>query len=213
MSTTTEKQQTTKLGPFSIEADPHNNGDIILQSIKGARLRGRIKPGRLVKDVKSGEELVSKRSMNVAEVPGMQIHVNPAKGEYVIYDPLTDNPDLCARIQRRVETSNQIKIKSKLQGVPTRKGMLDKNQMKTLCRELYWLVESGDAIMKEGQDLTQSPMTMLHIGRGEYTHSTEAIDALPGDYLMNSGGIVGNAQPTLEKDMEGWVDRLARSGA
>jgi hypothetical protein len=67
--------------------------------------------------------------------------------------------------------------------------------MKTLCREVLWLLEAGDVRMVKGQQPT-----------------VEAIDELPGNYLLNPGSRVNSAQPLFEKDYPSWIERLTAAG-
>lgn len=191
---------------FGIEADERRNGDILLQSIPGARLRGAIDASKPIiahpkqnmvdfqptipPDQSSGLGMLGK-------IPGQQIFVNPEKLTYKIVDPLCNNEEICNRIASAMKTSGINVVGDKIYGVKELKGTLDVDRMKTLCRELRWLVESGDA--------REIP------GKGELP-SLEEIDKLKGDYLLNPGERTKSMQPRYEKDLEDWVQRLARGG-
>lgn len=188
---------------FAVEADERRNGDVVLQAIPGVRLRGAIDATKpIIADPKQNmrefEAMVPPEQSTglgmLPKIPGQIIYVNPQKCSYRIVDPLRDNEALCDRIanglRRRGENI------TKIVGVKTLEGTIDKDQMKTLCRELRWLVDSGDA---------------RNVGAGEVP-SMEEIDKLPGDYLLNPGSRTPNMQPRLEKQYAAWIERLSQGG-
>jgi hypothetical protein len=122
----------------------------------------------------------------------MQLRVDPAKGEYQVTDPLRDDEDLCERIKRAMSHSQLITASGKLRGAPPSGGKLDRDHLKTLIREMVWLVTSGSARVVEGT-----------------APSHEQLDGTPGDYLTHPRG-GGWHQPRYEKDMEDW-DRTLNS--
>lgn len=203
MATATDtqtKEKVSKAGPFSVQIDHPRNNDILLQSIPGARLRSTIRADRLVKDAKTGEERMpvdSARHLGMfPSVPGMIIKVNPAKLTYWIIDPLHGDEEKCAKIKRAMNESSPYRTGDKIDGIPEQVGKLDKHRMKTLCRELLYLIEAGHAkIVGDGS---------------EPTH--EKVAALDGEFLLNPGSRVRNTQPRYEKDFEPWVDQLTQAG-
>jgi hypothetical protein len=79
--------------------------------------------------------------------------------------------------------------------MPDQKGTLDPHRFKTLCRELFWLVEAGEAKRVEGVIPTLAE-----------------IAELSGHFLLNPGSRISNTQPVYEKDFPDWVARLSHSG-
>ena len=128
-------------------------------------------------------------------VPGMQLHVNPARLSYVISDPLDEDEDMCERIRKYLNTSSPFRTDARIRGVPTTKGSLDVHRMKTICRELFNLIKLGHVKVVKG-----------------LTPRMEDIEALPGNFLLNPGSRVVNTQPMFEKDWDKWVEQLTRSG-
>jgi hypothetical protein len=187
------------IAPFGIEADHPRNADLMLQAIPNGRLRGRISASRTVLDAKTGEEMVPQDQARhlglLPQIPGMEIHVNPAKCEYVIVDPLASKPDLCEQIRKRMAQAGGTRSVSQIRGVPDQRGTLDEHRMKTLCRELVWLVEAGEAKLVKG-----------------VLPSLEDIEDLPGKFLMNPGSKIQNTQPRFEEDWEDWLSQLTKAG-
>lgn len=188
------------VAPFGIEADHPRNCDLLLQSIPNVRLRSRLSASRTVeanpKDPYSKDTVIPKDQArhlgSLPEIPGMRIYVKPAELAYKILDPLEDDEALCDRLQRALETDERpVTRGGKIRGVPTQTGTLDRDRMKTLCRELFHLLDAGEAKMTDGP-----------------TPELDLIDDLPGDYLLNAGSTVMNTQPRYEKDLEGWVSKL-----
>jgi len=128
-------------------------------------------------------------------IPGMQLTVYPEKCSYRIYDPLTDDEDMCDRIQKVMDDRGVFRSSSKLRGVPTRTGTLDQHRFKSLCRELLWLLDANHAKMVKGVQPTM-----------------EDVGELPGDYLLNPGSQVNNTQPRFEREWDAWYSRLVQSG-
>lgn len=180
---------------FTIEADHHNNSDLLLQSIPGCRLRTAILSSRTTIDPKTGDQRTSRGLGDLPQIPGMRLAVNPEKLSYEITDPLYTDEDACERIRVAINRINPDRITGRLRGVEPKKGSLDVHRMKTLCRELLWLINAGDAKVIRGA-----------------APNMDDVDALPGKYLLNPGSQVPNTQPRYEEDMEKWVERLAAGG-
>jgi len=184
---------------FEVEADTRNNGDLLIQSIPGCRLRGALSASKSIIDSKTGEPKIPQDAARhlgqLPPIPGMRLLVTPAECSYRITDPLFDDEDLCERIRLSMEQSSPFRVGSKLRGVPPQKGFLDVHRTKTLCRELLWNVESGD----------------MKVTRGMAPELRE-VEQLPGEFLLNPGSQVHNSQPTYEKDWDEWVAQLTRSG-
>ncbi len=204
MAITAEAKVQTIVRPFGIEADTPRNSDVIIQCIPGCRLRGAVAAGKMTTDAKTGEKRMptdETRHLGMLPlIPGMQIHVNPAKSTYTIIDPLHDDEELCRKITRAMrEDGRPMAVDEKsgigVKGVPPQNGKLDPHRMKSLCREILWLLESEHAKMIKGPDPT-----------------LENIDALPGHYLTNPGSRVQNTQPRFEKDWSKWYEQLVMSG-
>lgn len=199
MSTVAEPKTKTVIQPFGVEIDTCRNGDMIIQSIPGCRMRGAIRQAKPIKDEKTGEFFFTKSQAltlgRMPQIPGMRIHVNPAKCAYQIVDPLYEDEDLCERIRIAVNRINEVKQGGKLKGVSPKSGKLDVHRMKTLCRELVWIVEAGDGNIVKG---TKPELKDL----GD----------LPGHFLLNPGSRIQNSQPTFEKDYDRWYEAMTRAG-
>jgi len=98
---------------------------------------------------------------------------------------LHGNKRILNRIQRGLEQDERPFRGVKFDGVPPKEGTLDKHRMKTLCRELYQLLEAGHVAIAKGP---QPDM--------------EDIDELDGKFLLNPGARVSNSQPMFEEDLE-----------
>jgi len=192
-------EEKTRVASFGVEIDTPRNGDVVLNSIPGCRLRGAIaasKPGFAKRD---GDTPTIPRDQAthlgaLPPIPGMQLHVNPAKCAYTIIDPLYEDDELCRRIQSAMR-ANERPISGEIRGVPPQKGELDVHRMKTLCRELHQLVETSYAKVVKG-----------------VLPSMEEIEDLPGKFLLNPGSVIPNSQPLFEEDMEAWVANLHKGG-
>lgn len=197
MTTATEPK--VVVAPFAIVADHPRNCDLLIQCIPGCRLRSRITSMRTVKDAKTGDQMIpvdQARSLAMLpEIPGMELHVNPAKLTYVIFDPLDKDEELCEKIRRQLTTASAIRVDSKLKGVKAQEGVLDVHRMKSLVREMAFIVNSGEAKLAKGS-----------------LPSEEDIDCMPGNFLLNPGSRVQNQQPQFEKDWDSWLAQLTRSG-
>jgi hypothetical protein len=197
MSTTTEPKQEILVAPFGIEIDHPRNDDVMLQSIVGLRLRSAINGSKGVIDANGDLRVPQDQSRALASfphTPGMQLHINPRDLTYVVVDPLNDNPDMCNRVLRFLKEHGGTSVKE-VKGVPTQKGELDVDRMKTLCREIIWLLTAGEAKICKGA-----------------VPKLEDVEDLPGKFLLNPGSRVQNTQPRYEEDWDAWVSNLSRSG-
>lgn len=185
--------------PFGIEADHPRNSDIMLQCIPGARLRSAISGTKPCVDAKTGELRVpldqSRHLGSFPSTPGMQVHVNPAELTYAIVDPMHGNEQLCDRVGKYLRENAGYSPNKKINGIPPQNGKLDIHRMKSLCREMLWLVNADEAKKAKGAIPT-----------------IEDINDLPGYYLLNPGARVHTTQPIYEKDFEDWVAQLSHSG-
>ena len=185
------------VAPFTIEIDHPRNDDVLLQSIVGLRMRSAIDGSKGVIDSKTGDYVVphdqSRSLSSFPRTPGMRLAVNPKELSYVVEDPINDDEALTDRIIRFLK--NQGRRVDKIKGVPTQKGTLDVHRMKTLCREVLWLIQAKEAKMVRG------PQPKI-----------EDIEELPGEFLLNPGSRVQNTQPVFEKNWDEWVSNLTRMG-
>jgi len=190
------------LTKFSVEADHPQNSDLLIQTIPGCRLRSSISGSKPVRDATTGKIIGVPKDRVLAlgslpRIPGMVITVFPLKKTYEITDGLEGEDEILAEIKRWLKENRQGGTDSELRPVPKSEGKLDANSMKTLCRELYHIVEADEGKLVEG------PSSL----------SLEDIDDLPGDYLLNPGSRVFNTQPKLEKDFDSWVARMSSSSS
>ncbi len=199
MATATAERTSVYPAPFGVEIGTKRNGDVLLQSIPGQRMRGKIDPRKGIKNLETGEEVVPvDQAIDLAgfpQTPGQQIHVDAKKGTYVIIDPLNSDEDLCERIKRHMDRTQGFRTDNKLKGVPTLKGTLDKHRMKSLCLELLNLIDDDDAEMVKGPDLTM-----------------EIIENMPGRLLLQPGLRTGSVMPVYADEMDGYLNDLRKSG-
>ena len=188
--TDTKNKTQNVIPPFGIEIDMPRNNDAVIVSIPGCRLRGAIKARAGVRNILPG----------MPEVPGMQLHVNPAKLICKIVDPLTDkkNEGLCASIAKALGNSPivDVAIGNYVAGVPDREETLNVDAMKCLCREMVWLLDAGQAKMVSGP-----------------RPSLEDINDLPGRYLVDPANSVSDyTQPRYEDQVEAFRMAVATGG-
>lgn len=188
------KQNVEIVPPFAIEADHPRMCDVILQSIVGLRLRSRIRPTTTT--VQGQVRTHTMGGHSLPDVPGMRLFVNPAKLEYAIVDPFNDDPEAQAKVKQYMRLTRGFRSTSPIKGRDTVKTTVDKNRMKTLCREVIRLLDEGAVKMVEGP----APVP-------------EDVDDLPGKFLLNPGLRTQSTQPTYEEDYDEWCDRMSRSGA
>lgn len=185
------------IGPFEIEADHPRNSDLLLRCIPNARLRSTIDGTKSIVDSKTGERHVpTDQAIGLASfprTPGQHLWVDPETCTWKISDPLT--PAHLSSIQRYFKARGGMVVDEKLSGVPDKKGKLDIHQMKSLCREMRWLVDAGEA---------------KHVGGTLPTMAQ--IEAMPGKFLLNPGATIRNSQPRYEEDFDEWVSQLDRTG-
>jgi len=195
-----ELKERVIIEPFGIEADGPRNNDIYMQCIENLRLRSTTKAVATVTGVQSGNQtgpiqIQAHGLPTLPQIPGMQLHVNPAKLSYVVSDPLHGDEELCERIRQVIKTRSPMRVGDKIDGVPTQRGTLDVHRMKSLCREMVWVVESGYAKVVKGSLPT-----------------LEQVEKLPGKFLTNPGSRIPNTQPRFEEDWDSWVSELQRIG-
>lgn len=187
------------VSPFGIEVDHPRNCDVLVQSIPGCRMRSLIRSDRYVIDQKTGEARIppsqSAGLAMIPRVPGMQLHVNPAKCTYSIIDPLYEDEELCEKLRKRMSESSPFRIGDKLSGVPPLKGSLDVHRMKTLCREILYMLD----------------IDFVKVIKG-VAPELKDVEAMPGNFLLNPGSRIPNQQPTFEKDYESWCEQLVKTG-
>jgi len=196
------KTDSVSVGSFAVEIDHPRNCDILLQSIPGCRLRSMIsgtKPA-MIRNKAGKEEARIPQDQSIGmgslpPIPGMQIGVKPDELSYRIYDPLSDDEDLCERIKKAIDDRGVFRCATKLHGAETLVSTLDKHRMKCLCRELRWLLDENQVKVIKGTAPTMAE-----------------IDAMPGKYLLNPGSRIPSTQPRFECDWDDWYDKLSRSG-
>lgn len=184
----------SKVVPFAIEACDPCNCDLVLRTLDGVRLRSLLRPIKTVfsRDPQTGEMVEKSVSANLlpgmpTNVPGMILSVNPTEGTWKVTDPLCDDEELCEKIRQAINHGGQYQVVHKLRGVPPQQGKMDKDLTKTLVREMLELVEKDCARLHSGVLPTR-----------------EAVDAMPGDYLLFPRNPTEYAMPRYEKDLETW---------
>ncbi len=198
MPATAEKKSRCSVIPFGIEIDHPRNSPIALQSIIGMKVRSRTTATRTVKNRRTGHESVPiDQSMAYAgfpTIPGMQLFVDPANLEYKVVDPLRDDRDLCDKLIAAMKQQGTA-VSDTMNGMPERKGTLDVHRIKTLCREMLWILDAKQANVIKG-----------------VKPDLEDIQDLDGEFLLNPGSRITNSQPRYECDWEEWVTQLNRGG-
>lgn len=202
MSSTAANQEVTTeemvIAPFGIEIDHPRNDDVMLQSIPGTRLRSAIDGTKGSVNARGEYVIPLDQSMGMASMPktpGQQIHVNPKARVYAIVDPLNGDESGLDRLNKFLKNKGIISRDSSVRGVPKVEGTLDPHRMKTLLREIFWLVRSKEAKVVQGR-----------------LPDLEDIEELPGNFLLNPGSRVQNTQPQFEKDWDDYLNRLQASG-
>lgn len=188
----------SSIPPFGIEADHPRNSDLYIQSIPNCRLRSAIAGNKGMRDSKGVTRTPLDQARHLASFPpspGMQLHVNPTDCTYIIIDPLYNNEEMCEQITRWLRENTPVRPDQKVRGVKPLEGELDRHRMKTLCREMIYLVQAGEAKKCKGAMPT-----------------LQEVDELVGHYLLNPGSRVQNTQPVYEKDWDDWVANLSRTG-
>jgi len=187
--------------PFTVEADHPRNSDLLLQSIVNCRLRSAISAskGTIVNKQDPDNSPVTPEGQSaflgaIPPVPGMQIQVDPANLTYKIVDPIHGNEEFCRKLRTALKNKGMV-VGEKIDGVKPQEGMLDVHRMKTLCRELIWLMDAGEAKLVKGPKPDK-----------------EDVDELPGRYLLNPGSRVPNSQPVFEDQYEDYVNNLQKVG-
>jgi len=202
MSTVSEKPSQQKprqsSEQYTIVADHPRNSDLLIQNIPGMRLRSRISASRtVIANPQNDSRPIPKSQAGMPEVPGMTLTVDLSNGRYFVEDPLFNDERKCEQLKQTLmnNESQYLPKNTKIRGVAPQKGHLGKDEFKTLCREIRNLLDYGEA---------------TEVGTPFPTR--DAIDNLPGDYLLNPGARVDNTQPRYEKDWEQWKSQLDRSG-
>jgi len=193
-----KKPKVVSVMPFVIEADHPTNADVAIMGLGNLRLRSAIKPVKEILDWEDGERIRRPVAANIINgmprvIPGMQLAVNPAKGEWKMVDPLRNDEELCAKIKKAIDTQTGIRTSNKLRGVPPREGKLGADEMKTLVRELLCFINSKEIKVLKGS-----------------TPTMDDIDELPGRYLLNSYNPGEWNQPRYEDEYAGWKQTLNR---
>jgi len=197
MPSTSEKS--VSVMPFAVEVDHPRNNDLIVQCIPGCRLRSVIKASRSIIDHKTGEARIpvdqSRGLATIPELPGMQLHINPAKCSYTIIDPMRDDEELCETLRKRMSESSPFRVGGRINGVAPQNGKLDKHRMKSLCREVLHMLNNDFVRIIKGVE-----------------PKLEDIEELPGNFLLNPGSRIPNQQPVFERDYPKWIEQLTRAG-
>ncbi|MCK9570109.1 hypothetical protein M0R72_14290 [Candidatus Pacearchaeota archaeon] len=186
------------VGPWAIMADHPRNCDLLLVSLSNSRMRSFVKPIKTIFTREAGEQVQQPASAGMIQglpssIPGMELHVNPADGTFKIIDPLRGNEEQLEKIRRAINAAGAIRTDNKLRGIPDRVGKLDRDQMKTLVREMCRLVDAGEAVVCKGAQ-----------------PSEDELENMPGEFLTNPTNMGGWHQPRYEKDMDSWTETLNR---
>lgn len=189
---TVEKKKVA-VGEFTVEACNPRNCDLLVQSLTGVtdrRLRSTIKPTTTTIQGQIRTPLA--HGMPMPEVPGMQLNVNPAECTVEIIDPLYNDENFRTKLSRFLRAATGMNSGA-INGQEVRTGKMDKDRMKTLCREILYFVQAGE-------------MKFVHGCK----YDMEDVIQLPGEFLLNPGSTIPNTQPRYEKDLQEFTERLNR---
>lgn len=201
MSTVASKEKkSVSVSPFTVQITHPRNCDVAIQSL-GIVLRGAVSATVEIFDKQWKEEdfdneqktrpTGAKLIEGVGEIPGMELHIDPAGLRWKAVDPLYKNEKLLDRVQKAMRRAG-VGVADKLGGIAPREGRVDVHTMKTLCRELLCFIEAGEVKIAKGIAPTR-----------------EDVEELPGYFLQNASNVMGWHQPRFEKDMEKWGDRMS----
>jgi hypothetical protein len=204
--TVTEEKKTARVSSvssFTIEADHPRNADLMIQCVLGLKLRSTIKATKEIFTKEEGEQITIPAPAQMvpglpADIPGMQLAVNPGKLMWKVSDPLYEDERKCERITNAIKNNGTQLTVSKIKGVAPKEGKLGIDEMKSLVREMLWLIESGEARVVKGKK-----------------PEMEDIKDLPGEFLTNPSKRTQWNQPRYEKDVENWrrkVNQLPEEG-
>lgn len=198
-----EKKRAVSVTKFAIEARTPRNQDLMIQSLGKMRLRGAVSAmvETLDKTREEGDEdeipvrrMGAKLIEGVGELPGMCLYVDPAVCSWKIADPLYKDEKTMDQVAKAMQrTRGAIVVDRKLRGMKPKSGRLGRDEMKTLCKELLCFIEAGDAKVVHG-----------------IAPTSEDIDELPGDYLLNWTNTEKWRQPRYAKDYEKWANRVSQ---
>lgn len=181
--------------PFTLEADHPRMCDLRIQNIPNLELRSAIDGSKGSVDKDGNFSIPADQAIGMAgcpKIPGMRIEVDPKELTYRAYDPLSEQPELLIKITNYLRKKRGIGVGKKLSFVPEQKGKLDKHQMKTLCRELVFMMNAKEMTLVSGVE-----------------PEMEDIEELPGRFIQNPGAVrYKNAQPRYEDQMEDHIERL-----
>lgn len=189
MSTATaEPKKKSTIAPFAIEVDNQQNSDHSIASIPGCKLRGCISHRP-----KMGADY-ARGMATCPEIPGVHLQINPEQCKWRIEDPIYGDRSLCDEIRTHLSTHSGTRI-HQVDGIEPTEGSIDVHRMKTLCREVFHMIERGACRVVKGP-----------------TPKMEDIDNLPGYYLANPGSRTQWNMPVYEKDIPAWQAALSRGG-
>ena len=184
--------------PFEIEADHPRNSTLRIMCIDGGlMLRSAFNGMKGARDAKGRLQTPLDQASTYAghpEMPGMRLSVNPAKLEYEIIDPMHNNP-LCDDVLAWAQQHMPLPGNATFNGEKPRGGKLDVHQMKSLCRELLNIINSGEAKVTRGPKPSEDQIAMM-----------------PGRFILNPGLQTATTQPRYEDDLENWVQTLSHNG-
>jgi len=183
---------------FTMEADHPRNCDLLIQNIPGLKLRSAIEGTRPIIDQQTGDAVVpadqSKGLASLPRIPGMLIRVLPEEGIVIVTDQIDDDEKLKSRLVSFLKNNTAYRSDS-IKGVDKQTHKIGESEMKTLCRELFNIMEAGEGTLAKG------PMPKM-----------SEIDEMPGRYLLNPGSTLQNSQPRYEDEYEEWKSNLSRLG-
>lgn len=184
-SQTTAAPKAPKIEAFTVEFGDNCCRNFTLNTFREGRIRGAWSVQRLHDRPEGGRDLGAAMS-GMPAIPGIHLRVEPREMMAYLEDPLQDQPELLARINRVARRAPVLKPRSaEWKPVPTRKLPLNNDTLKTLLHELRRKQEAGQIRVVKGR-----------------MPATETIDKLPGREMFDPWNSA--RKPTYRDEVPAW---------
>ena len=182
------------VAPFTVELGDDNNRTITVDTLK-LRLRGHWKKGNFF-NRKGGGRDIGATMMQMPDLPGIRLAVNPREGTVRIYDPLADDKELVEQANRVMDHAYAAKQwGGKLTFVEEVLTPLDPDQMKTLLLEISRSVHGKCPVMT--------------VFQGEVPKA-EQLKEQPGRELYDMWSS-NEDRPRYVDQVSAWKERMAKA--
>ena len=188
-----ESRPKATIAPFTVEfGDRLNSCAFVIGCLSRLEVRGRWR-----RDQVPAQSLGEQMSQ-MPDVPGQQMTVYPRECKITITDPLENDSELTARINRLMAgTSFGRDLGSGMKPCPKMDLPLeDEDVLKTLVLTLTRWVECGNCWVVKGQ-----------------IPAREQIDQMTGDELFDPANTNVHGKPRYVKDVAAWRKRIEMAGA